>query len=339
MVMRIIGFLLALCASSYSCSAQNVDYYKGKTIKLLVGSAAGSGYDLNARLVARFLPHYLNGQPSIVVQNQPGAGSAAVATTLYNSAPRDGTYMGASINGMPTIPLFSPELAHFDPTQFEWIGSSNRDTQISYVWSNSGVTTIDDLFQHELVVGATTPGTTQVDFPLVARSILGLKYRVVSGYEGTTNIHLAMERGEVQGVGANAYLSLRALNSNWINDKKVRIIMQYGLKAHPDLADVPTIFSLVHNDEDRQALTLLVSRLEYGRPFFMPPKVSPALVGLMRRAFDATMRDKEFLAEAEKEQLEISAMSGEEVAELVTKVNATPPAIVERVKHALQTPP
>ena len=329
--------VIALVAANAPARAEDAAFYKDKQIRLVVGSAAGSGYDINARVLARHLVNHIPGNPTIVVQNQPGAGSATMAAALYNSAPRDGTVMGAAINGMPTLPLFAPEAAHFDPVKFNWIGSTNRDTQVSYVWKTAPVKSVDELRKTELVVGATSAGTTQVDFPLVAQQILGLKFKVVSGYKGTTDIHLAMERGEVQGMGANAWMSLKALNANWLDDKDVKVILQYGLEKNPDLPDVPTVFSLAKTDADRQALKLIVSRLAYGRPFFFPPGVPADRVALMRRAFNETMKDPAYLADAETAKLEIGPVTGEEVAELVESVSSTPPAIVARVKAALKS--
>jgi tripartite-type tricarboxylate transporter receptor subunit TctC len=245
--------------------------------------------------------------------------------------------IGAAINGMPTLHLLAPELVRFDPVKFNWLGSTNHDTQVSYVWKGAPVQSVEELRNTQLVVGATTPGTTQVDFPVIAQQILGLKYKVISGYEGTTNIHVAMERGEVQGMGANAWMSLRALNTNWLDEGKVKVILQYGLDKNPDLPNVPTVFSLATNDADRQALKLIVSRLEYGRPFFLPPEVPAARVQILRRAFDETMKDPAYLADAAKTQLEVSPMTGEDVAKLVEQVSATPPDVVARVTAALKS--
>lgn len=334
---RIIAVAAMLALTAPFAHAQEDAFYKEKQVKLVVGSAAGSGYDINARVLARHLQNHIPGKPNIIVQNQVGAGSATMATALYNTAPRDGTVLGAAINGMPTMHLLSPEAARFDPVKFNWIGSTNRDTQVAYVWNNAPVQSIENLKTKELVVGATSPGTTQVDFPIVAREILGLKFKVISGYEGTSNIHVAMERGEVQGVGANGWLSLKALNSNWLKEGKVKVIMQYGLVPNPELPNVPTAFSLAKNDADRQALQLIVSRLEYGRPFFMPPDVPAARVDTMRRAFDATVKDEAYLADAAKAQLETSPMTGEEVARLVSQISATPPDVVARVRAALKS--
>lgn len=322
---------------SFSASGQEDMFFKDKQIKIVVGSSAGSGYDINARVLARHLGDHIPGKPTVIVQNQVGAGSATMATSLYNTAPRDGTVIGAAINGMPTMQLLAPEAARFDPVKFNWLGSTNRDTQVSYVWKDAPVQSIDELKSKQLVVGATSPGTTQVDFPIVAQQILGLKYKVISGYEGTTNIHVAMERGEVQGMGANAWMSLKALNTNWLTDRKVKVILQYGLEKNPDLPDVPTVFSLATNEADRQALRLIVSRLEYGRPFFLPPDVPAARVEILRRAFDATVKDEAYLADAAKAQLEVGPMTGEEVAKLVAQVAVTPPDVVARVRAALKS--
>ncbi len=311
-------------------------FFKDKQIRLLVGSAAGSGYDMNARVFVKHYQKYIPGKPTFVVQNQPGAGSAIVGNAMANTAAKDGTAMAAVINGMPTLPLLSPDQARFDPTKFNWIGSTNRDTQATYVWHTSPVLSLADLQTKELVVGATTPGTTQVDFPVVAKAIFGLKYKVISGYEGTTDIHVAMERGEVMGMGANGWLSLKALGSQWLKDGRVKVIMQYGVNPNPELADVPTVFSLAKNDADRQAMLLMISRLEYGRPFFVPAEVPAARVEALRRAFDATVKDPEYLADAEKALLEVSPMTGEQVTALIKQVAATPPDVVARVRAALE---
>jgi tripartite-type tricarboxylate transporter receptor subunit TctC len=276
------------------------------------------------------------GKPTIVVQNQLGAGSVIMVNALYNTAPRDGSVIGAAINGAPTAPLFTPKAARFDPTKLNWIGSTNRDTQVFYVWHTAPTQGLEDLKTTEVLVGATNPGTTQVDFPKVAAEVLGLKFKIVSGYKGTHEIHLAMERGEVQGMGSNGWLSLKALNSDWLRDKKVRLIAVYNEQPDPELKEVPSVFSLAKTEDDRQALRLLVSRLEYGRPFFLPPDVPPARVEALRRAFDETMKDPAYLAEAEKLKIDVDPLSGEKVAQLISLVLATPPAIAERVAAALE---
>ncbi|HEY7384464.1 MAG TPA: tripartite tricarboxylate transporter substrate-binding protein [Beijerinckiaceae bacterium] len=336
--LRMFAALLACLAHAGVAVAQDEveAFYKGRQVTMLVGSAAGSGYDLNARLLARHLANHIPGKPVIVVQNQPGAGSVVMVNSLYNTAPRDGSVMGAAINGAPTAPLLTPKAARFDPTKLNWIGSTNRDTQVFYVWHTSPIHKLEDVKTTEIVVGATNPGTTQVDFPKVAADILGLKFKLVSGYKGTHEIHLAMERGEVQGMGSNGWLALKVLNSDWLRDNKVRLIAVFNEEPDPELKDVPTVFSLARTEEDRQALRLMVARLEYGRPFFLPPDVPQQRVDALRRAFDATMRDPAYLAEAEKMKIDVDPLSGEKVAELIRRVLATPPAVAGRVAAALE---
>ena len=315
--------------------ADEAAFFKDRQLRIVVGSAVGAGYDLNARLFARHYPNHLPGSPSIVVQNQVGAGSVIMANTLYNTAPKDGSVIGAAINGMPSAALFTPEAVQFDPRKFNWIGSTNRDTQISYVWHTAPAKTLAELLKTEVVVGATTPGTTLYEYPIVAAKLLGLKFKVVSGYKGTTDVHLAMERGEVQGLGANAGLSLKTLNANWVSEKKIIPIVHFNFERHPDLPHVPTIFDVAKTESDRQAFALMVGRLEYGRPFFVPPGVPEARVNFMRRAFDATMKDPALLAEAAKLRIDIDAITGERVSKLVDEAMAPPKDVVARIREAL----
>ncbi len=331
-----IGLTAGFFGMVASANAQDAaNFFKDKQIRIIVGSAAGAGYDINARVFARHFVNHIPGKPGIIIQNQPGAGSVVMANAVYNTAPKDGTTIGAAINGMPTAFLFKPRAVKFDPRKFNWLGSTNRDTQISYAWHSSGIKKIEDLFNRDLVVGATNPGTTQVDFPAAAKKLIGLRYKIVSGYKGTTDIHLAMERGEVQGMGSNAWLSLNALNPDWVREKKIQILVQYNINANPELPGVPTIFKFAKSEADKQALTLLVSRLEYGRPFFLPPGVPADRVSILRRAFDATMKDKNYLSDADKAKLDVNPMSGEDTAALINQVMNTPKDVVARVASAL----
>ena len=324
--------LLGIPAGAF---ADEAAFFKDRQLRIVVGSSAGAGYDLNTRLFARHYPKHLGGNPTIVVQNQVGAGSVIMANSLYNTAPKDGSVMGAAINGMPSAALFTPKAVQFDPSKFNWIGSSNRETQLTYVWHTAPVKKLSDLLTTEVVVGATTPGTTQYEYPIVAAKLLGLKYKVVSGYKGTTDIHLAMERGELQGMGSNGWLSLKTLNSNWLTEKKIIPIVLFNFEQNPELPGVPTIFDVAKTDSDRKAFALMVGRLEYGRPFLLPPDVPAARVTYMRRAFDATMKDPAFLAEAAKSKIDVDPITGEKVAQLVSEAMTTPKEVVERIREAL----
>jgi tripartite-type tricarboxylate transporter receptor subunit TctC len=311
-------------------------FYKDKTIRIVVGVAVGSGYDINARALGRHLGAHIPGNPSVIVQNQPGAGSLTMTNALYASGPFDGTVIGAPFNGLPTAPLLQPSGVRFDPTKLNWIGSTNRETHVTYLWHTAPVQSLDDLKTREVVTGAQAPGTTQYDFPMLGNELFGWKFKIVKGYDGTPKIHLAMEAGEVQGNGATSWTTLKALNSNWLAEKKIKVIAQWGLRKHPDLADVPHVLDLAKTDVDRQALLLGLARLEFGRPFFVPPGVPQERVEALRRAFDATMKDPAFLAEAEKLKLDIDPISGEQVAELIAQVAATPADVATRVRTALE---
>ncbi|MFL5058504.1 MAG: Bug family tripartite tricarboxylate transporter substrate binding protein [Xanthobacteraceae bacterium] len=311
-------------------------FYRGKTLRIVVGVAVGSGYDINARLLARHLGAHVPGNPTVIVQNQPGAGSLTMTNQLYAAGPFDGTAIGASFNGMPTTPLFQPAGARFDPVKFNWIGSTNRETQVTYLWHTAPAQSLADLERTEVIVGAQAPGSTQYDFPLLANHVFGLKFKIITGYESTPKIHLAMERGEIHGNGATNWSTLKALNSNWLEEKKVRVVAQWALKGHPELTGVPLILDSAKTDADRAALRLVIARLEYGRPFFMPPQVPPERVAAVRRAFDAAVKDPAYLAEAEKLKIDVDPLSGEEVANLVEQVSRTPAETVTRVRTALE---
>ena len=327
-----------LCALAVPAAAQEdvAAFYRGKTLRIVVGVAVGSGYDINARVLARHLGAHLPGNPTVIVQNQPGAGSLTMTNQLYAAGPFDGTAIGASFNGMPTTPLLQPAGARFDPVKFNWIGSTNRETQVTYLWHTAPAQSLADLERTEVIVGAQAPGSTQYDFPLLANHLFGLKFKIITGYESTPKIHLAMERGEIHGNGATNWSTLKALNSNWLEEKKVRVIAQWALKSHPELTDVPLILDRAKTDADRAALRLVIARLEYGRPFFMPPQVPPERVAAVRRAFVAAVKDPAYLAEAEKLKVDVDPLSGEEVANLVEQVSRTPAETVTRVRTALE---
>jgi tripartite-type tricarboxylate transporter receptor subunit TctC len=327
------ALLLALCGIA---PAQDdvASFYKGKVVRLIVGVGVGSGYDINARLLARYLSKYIPGNPSVIVQNQPGAGSLTMTNQMYAAGPFDGTVIGASFNGLPTTPLLQPNGARFEAVKMNWVGSTNRETQAMYVWQTAPIQTLADLTSKEMIVGAQAPGSTQYDYPKLAEKLFGWKVKVITGYEATPKIHLAMERGEVHGTWAN-WSTLKAISEQWIKEKKIRILAQWALRKHPELPDVPLILEQAKTEEQKQALQLALARLEFGRPFFMPPKVAPERVAAIRHAFDATMKDKDFLAEADKLKIEIDPLSGGEVEAQIVKIYQTPADTVARVRDAM----
>jgi len=311
-------------------------FYKGKTLRLVVGVAVGSGYDINARLLARHIGAHIPGNPIVIVQNQPGAGSLTMTNQLFAAGPFDGTAIGAPLNGIPTAPLLQPTGVRFEPVKLGWVGSTNRETQVTYLWHTAPAKTLADLASTEVIVGAQAPGSTQYDFPVLANQLLGLKFKVITGYESTPKIHLAMERGEIHGNGATNWSTLKALNSDWIEEKKVLLLVQWGLAKNRELPDVPLILDVAKSEADRAAFRLAVARLEYGRPFFMPPNVPPERLAAVRRAFDATMKDPAYLADAEKLKIDVDPLTGEEVAALVEQASRTAPETIARVRAALE---
>jgi tripartite-type tricarboxylate transporter receptor subunit TctC len=326
-----VAFLV--CAPAFA-QDDAATFFKGKTIRIVVGTGVGSGYDITARTLARHMPAYIPGNPTIIVQNQPGAGGMTMTNSLNANGPFDGTVIGAPFNGTPTMPLLQPQSVRFDATKLSYIGSTNRETQVMYVWHDVPINKLDDVKTTELVMGAQGPGSTQYDYPVLLNRLLGYKFKVITGYESTPKIHLALERGEVQGTIAN-WSTLKALNYDWIAGKKIRMLVQWGLKKEPEIADVPLIFDYVTNDADRAAVKLVVARLEFGRPFFVPPGVPADRVAALRRAFDATVKDPAFLADAAREKIDIDPLSGEAVQALVEDLSKTPADVVARVRAAL----
>jgi tripartite-type tricarboxylate transporter receptor subunit TctC len=333
---RLLLALCALAALHTSASAQSVaDFYKGKTIRMVVGIGVGSGYDVNARLLARHLVNHIPGKPAIVVANQPGAGSATMTAQLYNSGPFDGTVIGAAFAGMPTLPLLGPGGLRFDPAKLNWLGNTNRETHVTYVWHTSPVQSFAEVRSKELIMGAQAPGSSQVDFPLVANALFGLKHKVITGYGSTAKINLALESGEVQGAIA-ALTTVRTLSSQWLAEKKIKIITQWALRANPGLPGVPNAFDLAKTDADIAAMKLIMARLDIGRPFFLPPNVPADRLAALRAAFDATMKDPAYLAEAKKLKIDVDPMNAADLTAFVVQVAKTPTATVARVRKALE---
>jgi tripartite-type tricarboxylate transporter receptor subunit TctC len=334
--------LLALVAAALILATTPADaqddvavFYKGKQLRIVVGTAAGGGYDLFARIVARHIASYIPGQPAVIVQNLPAAGGMVMTNQLFATAPRDGTVIGAPINGIPTAPLLAPNGAHFDAEKLIWLGSTNREPYVAFLWHTVPVQTIADVRARDLVVGATAPGTTMVDFPLIANAVLGTRFKIVRGYEGTAQINNAIERGEIEGQGGVGWAAVKAQVPQWITGKKIKVIAQYGLQRHAELTDVPSVLDLATSDADRRALTVLFARTEYGRPYFLPPEVPIERATALRRAFDATMHDPAFIADAARLQLEIDPMTGEALQSLIAELGRTPPDVVARVRAIL----
>jgi tripartite-type tricarboxylate transporter receptor subunit TctC len=327
-----VAFAATALAAATPGAAQDLQsFYKGKQIKLVVGSSAGGGYDTYARTIARHMGNFIPGKPGYVVQNMPGGSSRKAANFLYNIAPKDGTVMAAVFSGIPAEPLMNPSLVKFDARKFNWIGSATRDSQAGMVWHTSPTQTLNDVLTKPMIVGAS--GGATWDFPMLANAILGTKFKIIAGYSGTKEIALAMERGEVQGNAGTTWSSIRTQHPDWLRDKKIRVFVQYTVKPHPELPDVPVMMSLAKTEADRQALMLSFARQDFARPYVAPPGLPADRVKALRDAFDATMQNKAFLADAKKRRLQIEPLKASEMAALIEEIYKTPADVVARVQE------
>jgi tripartite-type tricarboxylate transporter receptor subunit TctC len=317
-----------------SAPAQSVEeFYKGKTISMVIGYSPGGGYDTYARLVARFMGDHIPGKPQIVPRNMPGASSRVAAAFVYNVAPKDGTTLATGDQSLSVAQVMGEKL-QFDTTKFIYIGNPSAENNTTVTWHTSPVKTIDDAKKIEVPVGA-TGGSTSSQYPRAMNAVLGTKFKVILGYPGGNDINLAMERGEVSGRGSNSWASWKATRPEWLKDKKINILVQIGLNESPDLPDVPLLMDLATNEEDRAVLKLLSSPSAIGRPIFTTPGVPEDRVKALRAAFQATIKDPAFIEEAKKAQLDLEPVSGEELQKIVSDIVATPEPIAKRLAEII----
>jgi tripartite-type tricarboxylate transporter receptor subunit TctC len=321
-----------------SASAQSpAEFFQGKNIDMMIGYSVGGGYDVYARLVSRHLGKHIPGNPTVTPKNLEGAGSLRLANWLYNIGNKQGTVMGTIGRGTGFDPLFGHKAAQFDGTKFNWIGSANDEVSVCVVWNGrTKITRFEDLLTNELNVGGTGAAADTDQFPRIINGVLGTKMKIITGYPGGNDVNLAMERGEVDGRCGWSWSSVESTRASWVKEKKITILMQLSLKKHPDLPDVPLITDLAKTDEQRAILRLIFARQPLGRPYLAPPGVPEDRVAALRKAFMDTMKDKEFLAEADKAQLEITPVSGDDVQRLVTEVYQTRPEIVSKAADLLK---
>jgi tripartite-type tricarboxylate transporter receptor subunit TctC len=319
--------------------ALGADFYAGKTIDLVVGADAGGGYDIYARAVARHLARYIPGHPTIVVKNMPGAGSGRAAGYISTLASKDGTAIGAIMPGAIMDPLLvDRDAALFDPTRVLYVGSASNDSRVCLTMRSSPTRTFDDALIRNTTIGAISTNDSTRDYAFMHKRTSGAKFDVVSGYKGTVEIGLAMERGEIEGACGWGWSSIKSQKPDWIRDDKVNILVQVGLEPNAELSamGVPPIWNYLRDDEDKKAVELIVSQQVMIRSYIAPPGTPPDQIGILRAAFDATMRDQQFLDEAERQRLVVEPMPGAKVQELVQKLYATPAEVVERARLAIK---
>jgi tripartite-type tricarboxylate transporter receptor subunit TctC len=319
-------------------AAQTVEqFYRGRTVPLYIGFSVGGGYDVYGRLVARHIGRHISGNPTVVPLNMEGAGSVKLANWLYNVAPRDGSVIGIINRGVPFEPLVgNGAVTRFDAAKFTWIGSTTDEVGTCVAHRRTGIRAFEDTYAKELIVGGTGPGADDFVYPKLVAGVTGSKMRLVSGYAGGNDVDFAMERGEVDGRCGWSWSSIKSTRSSWLTDGTIRVVLQIGLKKHPDLPDVPLLLDLAENDEERRILELVMVRGVLGRPFLAPPGVPAERAAALRKAFDDMVTDSDFLAEATRMRLEITPIGGEELQRLLVRVNATPPAIASKARALLR---
>jgi tripartite-type tricarboxylate transporter receptor subunit TctC len=328
---------LSLVLPTAIASAQSpTDFYKGRTLDFYIGYSVGGGYDLYARVIGRHLGKHIPGNPTVVMKNMEGAGSLRLANWMFRVAPKDGSVIATIGRGTGFDPILGVKGATFDGTKFTWIGSANNEVSVCVAWNaTSGIKSFQDLFTKEMTVGGTSTSADTDAFPRILNGVLGTKMKIVSGYPGGNDVVLAMERGEIQGRCGWSWSSVISTHKAWLAEKKMTVLTQLALQKHPDIPDVPLIMDLAKTDEQKQILRLIFARQVMGRPYLAPPGIPADRAEVLRKAFMETMQDKEFLADAEKAQLEITPVSGEELQKLVGEVYATPPEIAKKAAAIL----
>ena len=323
----------ALAAALPAKADPVADFYAAHRITVLVGSAVGGGYDAYGRLLAAHLGAFLPGHPDLVVQNMPGAGTLLATNYVVNVGPKDGTMIGGVNPAIVTQALLNPEQAKFDPRTFHWIGNLLRETETVAVWHTAPVQKFSDLFDKTLRVAGTGGATTL--YPLLLDGVLSTKFDVVKGYSGTHAAFLAVERGEVQGIGGATWASLKATEGAFLRDKQLTVIAHYGLETPPDLAGVPAVLDYAKTPDQKSALLFVLRGQEFGRPFMTAPEVPAERVKALQAAFAAMIKDKDFLADAARRKLDLDPTSGQDVAKLVEAIYDTPAPVVAEDKQIL----
>jgi len=332
MIGRAFACIVAALALTAPARAQSVEeFYRGRSITVLVGFTAGGGYDLYARLLGRHMGRHVPGNPTIVVQNMPGAGSMKATQYVYGVAAKDGLTLGTVSRGMVTEPLLNA--ANFDPTRLTWLGTITSETSVCATWKTSLVKSWDDMFKREFSLGGSAIGADPDTFALIMRNVFGAKVKLVTGYPGGNDINLAMERSEVDGRCGWSWTSLKS-QKNWL--PQINLLVQFNLEKNADLPNVPVALERAASDEQRQVLRLLIAGQYVGRPFFTSPDIPADRKAALRGAFDATMKDPQFLADAAKLDLEISPVGGAAIDGFLADLYRTPKDVVSKAVAAIQ---
>lgn len=326
---------LAIAPSNPANAGAVEDFYRGRVVTLYIGYSVGGGYDTYARTVAQHLGKYIPGNPTIVPQNMPGAGSLRSANYLYNVAPRDGSAIGMFSRGMAMEPLIGTSATQFDATKFSWLGSGANEVSVCATWHTSDVRSWNDMLTKSFVVSGEGSGSDPDVFATIVKNVFGVKLRLVSGYPGSAEMALALERGEVNGRCGWSWSSLKLQRPDWVANKQVNLLVQLALDKAPDLPDVPLITDFATTERQHQILRLVFSRQAVARPFVAPPGIPEDRKQALRTAFDKTMADPDFLADAKARGLEVNPVSGAELEKLIAELYRTPADVVAEVKATI----
>lgn len=333
-------FFIAIAAASFAfapqaCAESIEDFYRNREVKLLIGAPPGGGYDAFSRLYARHAGRFIPGNPRFVPQNMPGGGGLVMTNALYNQQPRDGSVIGSGNGSIGTAALFGQSNARYDARRLGWIGSLNAEVGLVVARLDSPVKTAADLFKHELVSGGSGATDGNVIFAAAMNNILGTRFRVVTGYAGTANIALAIERGEVQGTASWHYSSINVSKPGWLRGEVVNVLLQLALQRHSRLPQIPTVLELAQTDEQRALLRLVFAQQDMGRPLYVPPDTPAERLQALRAGFEQFVKDAQVLAEVEKLGLEINRpMTGQEIETLIAELYRAPEALVEKAVAA-----
>jgi tripartite-type tricarboxylate transporter receptor subunit TctC len=320
---------IALAMAAMTVAAEAEDFYRGKTLRIIVPSEAGGGYDSYGRTLATYLRKHIAGEPTIIVQNMPGGGGLTSANWLYNVAPKDGLVIGLIQRGVPFYPYFGDRNALFLPTQFNWLGSFNSETGSATMWHTAKVQSMTAALSETALLGGSGPNDSET-YPALMNNTIGTRFRVVSGYRANTAVLLAMERGEVEGV-IGSWSSMKVERPNWVRDKLANVIVQFARTRHPDLPGVPVILDFVQAPEDRAMWNVILAMTTVGRPVAAPPGIPSELTAHLRAAFNATMTDPDFVGEMSRTQRELSPVNGETMQRTLEEVGATPAATLAKL--------
>ncbi len=331
----IAASILSACLASHAAADPVADFYKANAVTIVVGFGVGGGYDVYSRTLSRHMGRHMPGAPTVIVRNMPGAGSMAAANYIYTNAPRDGTQFATFSRSIPTQPLFDAQGVQFDALKLNWIGSPASEVSVVFAPKENKFRNIEDLRARPMVVPASGHGADSAVYPYVLNALLGTKLKVVTGYQGSGDFMLAIERKEVDGMGGSSISTLRSTRPQWLKENKVDLLLQIALRKHPDYPDVPLALDFVKDPSDRKVMELVFSRQEIAFPYAAPPGVPGDRLAALRKGFMDTLRDKAFVEEAEKMGLEVSPVSGDEVLKILTAAYATAPELVERARQAV----